>query len=448
MKRIKHLFSSSLVLISVLLTTACQKDEQPFSQTPAERTKQAITTALTTLQGSTNGWEMSIYPSPKKSYGGYTIFVLFGKDGSATIADEKQELAGDVTRSLYAIDNSNGPTLTFNTYNVSMHRYSEPNSSTFPDASLATGADGDYSFQIVSTSPEKVVLRGVRSGVYAELKPLQSSYWEAIVTNYQAATRDFFLPTAQLIVDGTTIPNVRMTTQRHLSFEYEGSKYNLPYRYTATGIELYEELSIKGITTKSLNNRGTAEQPILSDDSGKIQLKYQENLYVLLTNSVWHYDVKEASGRFAEAVSNMNKYLKSTAGGKVDANSIYFGNIDNALVLVATKFYYNTTRSQTATLQMVAEPISHNEVKIRYNHTASEAAPSWAGLLVKHRSSHILAAGFSNIGKVDGYYTDSNYEGRTFVLSAEPDTARPSWIKLVEKGNEGNSIKMQLLYSN
>ena len=72
----------NLSLSGVLLTASCQKDQNVFSTTPAERTSQSLQEALTTLQSSVYGWKMTIYPSKDKKYGGYTLFVQFDKDGT------------------------------------------------------------------------------------------------------------------------------------------------------------------------------------------------------------------------------------------------------------------------------------------------------------------------------------------------------------------------------
>ena len=180
MRQIYAKILQGLCLSGVLLTASCQKDQNVFSTTPAERTSQSLQEALTTLQSSVYGWKMTLYPSKDKKYGGYTLFVQFDKDGTLSSSDELQAKDDVVSRSLYEVDNSNGPTLIFNTYNKSIHRYSEPNSRDFTE-NLAFGADGDYSYRIISLSPDKVVLKGVRTGTEAILTPLKTSGWDVLV---------------------------------------------------------------------------------------------------------------------------------------------------------------------------------------------------------------------------------------------------------------------------
>ncbi len=446
MKSIKYILALGIATSLLMPLASCQKDQNVFSETPAERTQRSMAEVLKTLQSAAYGWEMSVYPSPDKTYGGYTLFVRFDPNGRAAISDEMQEDASVVTESLYAIDNSNGPTLTFDTYNVSMHRYSQPNSSDF-SSSVATGADGDYSFQIVSVAEDKVVLRGVRSLVYAELKPLKNSYWPTQLENLQAASSNFFLPTTQIQVDGATISGARMTGKRHLLFSYKGTDYDLPFRYTMTGIELYEPLSIAGLTIQTLTNKGALEMPVLADASGKFEVSYEENLPLLLQSAIFQYTADNATGRFASALSNMNLSLTAYRG-RVDDGGVFFGVLDGALQIYVPNFYYSSTGKTAASLLFTSEILGPKEVKFTYDHAGSIAAGGLAAQLIQLRNAHILAAGFSNVGNISTYYTDGNYEGRTFELSAEPGTARPQWIKLVDKSDSNNSIQLvPILYN-
>lgn len=446
MNSIKYILTLGTVAAILLPLASCQKDQNIFSETPAERTQRTMNEALKTLQGAVYGWEMSVYPSPDKSFGGYTLFVRFDKNGTAAISDELQIDPSVVTESLYAVDNSNGPTLTFDTYNVSMHRYSEPASKSF-EASLATGANGDYSFQIISATEDKVVLRGVRSLVYAELKPLKTAYWQPLVENIKNASNNFFLPTAKAQIDGTTVSGARMTGKRHLLFTYKGVDYDLPFRFTTTGIELYEPLSIAGLTVQTLTNKGTLEMPVLADASGKFEVSYEENLPVLLLSTVFQYSSDKATGRFASALSNMNRHLTGYSGRVADGG-VYFGVFDGALRLYVPRFYYASSNYTAASLFITPEVLGPKEMKFTYDHAASMSTGDLSALLIEFRNSQILAAGFSNVGNISPYYTDGNYNGRTFELSAESGTARPQWIKLVDKSDKSNTVVLTTAFYN
>ena len=58
MRKIYAKILQGLCLSGVLLTASCQKDQNVFSTTPAERTSQSLQEALTTLQSSVYGWKI------------------------------------------------------------------------------------------------------------------------------------------------------------------------------------------------------------------------------------------------------------------------------------------------------------------------------------------------------------------------------------------------------
>lgn len=439
-----------LVGASLLGSASCSKSEdKPFSDTPSVRSDKAVRKALETLQASPYGWQMTIFPSAELTFGGYTVFINFGTDGTASISDELQDDFRTSTTSLYAVDNSNGPTLTFNTYNPAIHRYSEPNSAQF-DGSLALGADGDYSYQIMKVEAERIELRGIRSGVTAILTPLKTADWAPLLTAIKSSATNNYLPSAQLQFNGQTISGARMTAKRHLVFDYRGRSYDLPFRYTDTGIELYEALSIGGKSVQTFVNQGTPESPILTDASGTVSISNEGNLGIILMSAVWRYSPANATGRFAEAISKLNSYLASEYRGRVETDRMFFGMISDRLQLLSQRFFYNSSASGGSRLMFTPELISGNEIKISYDHAGSLAFGGLSAQLINFRNAHMLASGFSNVGKIDGLIDDGegNYEGRTFILTAEPNAARPSWITLTEKDNPSNSLKLDLFFYN
>lgn len=258
-------------VLTAFLAYACQKDQNLFKETPAERTTQAMTEALTALQSAEHGWEMSIFPSADQRYGGYTILVKFDKDGYATLADELQDDPQKTSKGHYTLDNSNGPTLVFDTYAEPIHRYSEPNSPDFPK-NKAFGADGDLVFRIIRASKDKIVLKGVRTNSETILTPLKSTDWKGLLESHKSASKRFHIAKPVLSIHGEKALGGKMTSTRHLSFVYKEKKYDVAYRYTASGIAFAEPLELEDLKIESLINKGTGDEVMLTDSSGKFVL--------------------------------------------------------------------------------------------------------------------------------------------------------------------------------
>lgn len=443
--RYKSIVTLALTLCLSGLLGACSEEDKVFDESPAERTSLVMKEALKVLQAQTNGWEMIIFPSDDQWYGGYTSFVLFGSDGVATTATELQADPSTRTRGLYSVDNSNGPTLNFDTYNKGIHAYSEPASEYFTE-SQNLGADGDYSFTIVSYSAEEVVLRGVRSGAYARLRPLASSDWTPLLRAYKNSSQNNYLPTAKLTIDGETIAGAKMTKKRHLEFEYKGTSYELPFRYTDSGIQLYEPTQIGSTRVQTFRNEGTSRLPVLTDESGAVKISFEADYASLLVNEVWMYSTVNASGRFARAITEYNTYLNTGFGGRINTARIFFGLIGGELIVYASQIYISATAPVYAgQVNFTHERISNNEIKISYDEDASKAGDGgFNGLMMQHRNVQMIGAGFSNIGQVETF-NDPDKNGRTFTITAEEGTARPSWIRLQDKSDPQNYIRLMLL---
>lgn len=454
MRKIYAKILQGLCLSGVLLTASCQKDQNVFSTTPAERTSQSLQEALTTLQSSVYGWKMTLYPSKDKKYGGYTLFVQFDKDGTLSSSDELQAKDDVVYRSQYSVDNSNGPTLIFNTYSKSIHRYSEPNSKDFTE-NLAFGADGDYSYRIISLSPEKVVLKGVRTGTEATLTPIKTAGWDVLVKAQKEAADIFQISVPVFKIKGEVVKGAKMTNKRHLVFTYKGKSYNEPYNYTDTGISFYKPFTVDGITVSSLVNKTNSDDPRLEDATAQISITSSHVPYDILIGSRWHYTQQGSQGRFQQAFSRINTFL-TRYGGKVNDEYVFFGFTNGHLSVFTSKFEYGTDKFAPLDLHLQAEKISENEIKITYDLAATTANPdSWNSALVPFRCASYLAMGFSNIGtinipenwrKPDGptyFYKDDNAEGRTFTIEVEPGKARPTWIKLTDKQDPENVVVLK-----
>ena len=89
----------------VLSISSCDKDSK---SEPKKATDPVIKTSLTEhlsiLQSSAEGWEAAVYPSNNQRFGGYTLYLSFGKDGVAKVAsellNEKEEQSSKYTLDL------------------------------------------------------------------------------------------------------------------------------------------------------------------------------------------------------------------------------------------------------------------------------------------------------------------------------------------------------------
>ncbi|MDR0232597.1 MAG: DUF4302 domain-containing protein [Dysgonamonadaceae bacterium] len=165
MKNIK-----SLILIGCLsltsLTSCFFEEEDIFEKSAAQRMNIALAEYFDLLTSSPNGWVLNYFPTDDQI--GYTLLMNFDKNSSVRIAAKNQFTSNQYkdSVSLFQMVGSNGPVLTFDTKNPILHVFSNPED---PDG---LGMEGDYEFIVMRTSPDKIILKGAKRGVYMDLTRL------------------------------------------------------------------------------------------------------------------------------------------------------------------------------------------------------------------------------------------------------------------------------------
>lgn len=239
----KKLYTISFLFVLLAFGSCSPEQDDLFDKTAAERIDVAIKENLTVLRGATNGWVMEYYPSKSKLYGGYTILFSFGEDGKASVSCDL--FAHDkVVKSEYEVKQSTGVMLTFNTYNEIFHFFSEP-SNFLGIGEQGDGMEGDYEFLILSCTPEKVVLKGKKTGTKMIMTPMpESETWAQYLTAVKGITSKAYPAAYDVQVGGKT--EYTVTQQYHIFIltNQDGSQRHLPFVYTAEGLKFYEPIAI------------------------------------------------------------------------------------------------------------------------------------------------------------------------------------------------------------
>ena len=204
---------SLLLLALPLLMTSCLKeDNEVFGESSSKRLQQALEEARTVLRSSENGWVMDYYIGDDSSYGGYAFTVKFD---SLTVP-ASSELSKGASTSYYKLTTDNGPVLTFDTYNDVFHALATPSAGNYE------GNHADYEFQIVSATPELVVMRGRRTNNYVYLHPLTTTP-EEYLANVSA---EFDINNRQVAFYSTT--DSTYSSNCAFTFTDTGVRFNAP----------------------------------------------------------------------------------------------------------------------------------------------------------------------------------------------------------------------------
>ncbi|WP_418409082.1 DUF4302 domain-containing protein [Alistipes sp.] len=250
----------AILLLGVLplVMSSCLKEENDyFDKSASDRLEEAVAKAISVLEGAEHGWAVKYYPNPTQAFGGFNLFFKFA-DGQVTVCSEIASATKTVT-SLYSMGQEAGATLTFDTKNELINYFVHPRN---PDGygSNYKGLEGDYLWTVLSAEPEKVLLRGVKSGSLYTLTPLQTDDWTSEMQAYKNAAGNMKFPSYVCVVKGDSLECITTSEgkflYRNLTIRQETDKgiksYAAPFIYTKTGIELYEPLTINGVTAQQL----------------------------------------------------------------------------------------------------------------------------------------------------------------------------------------------------
>lgn len=188
---------------------------------------------------------MDYFIGDNSSYGGYAFVVKFD---SLTVTASSELTKGSST-SYYKLTTDNGPVLTFDTYNDVFHALATPSQSNYE------GNHADYEFQIVSATPELVVLRGRRTNNLVYLHPLTTTP-EEYLAKVADTEKKFIVASLSTDVDGKNVSADLDINNRQVSFysttDSTFSK-SCAFTFTDTGIRLSNAVDAYGKTLSDLS---------------------------------------------------------------------------------------------------------------------------------------------------------------------------------------------------
>ena len=261
---------SLLLLALPLLMTSCLKDDnEVFGESSSKRLQQALEEARTVLRSSEKGWVMDYFIGDGSSYGGYAFVVKFD---SLTVTASSELTKGSST-SYYKLTTDNGPVLTFDTYNDVFHALATPSQSNYE------GNHADYEFQIVSATPELVVLRGRRTNNLVYLHPLTTTP-EEYLAKVADTEKKFIVASLSTEVDGKNLSADFDINNRQVAFYSttdESFSKNCAFTFTDTGVRFNTPVEAYGKTLSNLSF-DPETMTFTSNDSGSEQLAIKGHL--------------------------------------------------------------------------------------------------------------------------------------------------------------------------
>lgn len=340
----KKIYYILFLLLTGLCFNACVSEEEDlFDKSAAERMNEAIAQYKAILQDDPQGWVMEFYPSDR-SMGGYVYTAKFD-NGKVDMAGEislsssagEEWPAGTVVTSQYRVISEQSVILTFDTYNLLFHFFSEPRGSSDVD-----GYASDYEFMFMEVSEDRIVLRGKKYGnkmVMTKLTESADSYIKKVLAMQEKMSA---VPRMKMIVAGKEYAVSLVGKLLSYTDTKEDSSLeniDMAYIYTPDGINLYEPLTIDGVTFQRFVY-DDATGAIKATD-GDVSFPYPTVLEQFCgTTSQWYlsFDINAETGEMNKELMDLFKNAydinKSTQyeefiGWYIGANPAYPGNDTN-----------------------------------------------------------------------------------------------------------------------
>lgn len=343
----KIYFILLLSLIGLCFNSCVNEEDDLFDKSAARRMNEAIAKYKAILQDNPQGWVMEFYPADR-SMGGYTYTAKFD-NGKVDMTSElslyndagDEWPAGTVVTSYYRIISEQSAILTFDTYNLLFHFFSEPRGSDDVD-----GYASDYEFVFMEVSENHIVLKGKKYGnkmVMTKLTENAQSYIQKVLDMQEKLES---VPRLKMIVGGKEYA-VRMGGKllSYTDTKEDNSLENIDmaYIYTPEGINLYEPITVNGISFQSFVYEDATG--ILKAKDADVTFPYPTALEQFCgTTSQWNFsfDLEAGTGEMNQELMDLFSSANDTNWSSqselfidwfIGANPAYPGNDTNPMCM-------------------------------------------------------------------------------------------------------------------
>lgn len=248
----------------MLGTTSCQRTEDlVFDKSYGESSLDRIDETDRILRSAANGWETDY------TTGSGDTFKLQFKFGDKRQVTTYSDFDPNPTVSSYTYNLSRSAVLSFDTYGL-LHRLADPVvlPDIYDEGLKGKGYQGDFEFEILSATPEQVVLRGMKNrrdttilkplkhapdanADVLKLRALNQSLFPEVSTLYKSIDvngsprADFAVePSSSALLSATYYRNIAIVKQLSATGEPVETRHEL--KPTATGFEVTPAISIDG----------------------------------------------------------------------------------------------------------------------------------------------------------------------------------------------------------
>lgn len=411
-----------ILVISIMLFSSCTPEEKDlFGDLSSNRMNERLKADKAVLVGAENGWLMEYYPADQMIYGGYNLFVSFAENEMATVSGDIAGV-GKKTTGMYKLKDSAGPILSFDTYNEIFHFFSEPKNS-LGIGSNGKGMEGDFEFRIMEATPEKVILKGKKTGNMIVMTPIRKGVeWDNVlkpITDMMQILSKFKM---YEYVDGTFKADVSASYNKlTLTYDDNGNEKEIdaPYIVTASGCKFFSPLVLNGKSIDSLVYKPNSGSGILEGNNNSGIFTPIFPLNNTLISGDWFFSL---SGMGAYGAVYWNLAKQTLVQKNITLNYAMFTPAAPGKLA----FYWSASGYQPGYLVFNYTLIGDKKIKITFALNGNNIGVDFYQNMNFNRIIYPFSGGSS---------------GKTFTLTAD-DINNPTVITMTDDSTPTNTIRL------
>lgn len=292
MKKI-YSFIIMALMLCVGFASCSHEEDDLFGESAAQRLNKSVDKYQKLLTSSENGWVMEFLPSDG-SYGGFIYTAKFGDEDVSMASDlslysdTEEWPAGTVLSSKYSVKAEQGVILTFDTYNLLFHFFSEPQGSSDVD-----GYESDYEFTFLKTSEDQdtIYLRGKKYENILKMYKLKDTDAETFIKKTVEMSENLSKVNYQFLKIGNKEYPVDIEGKTIYINDIDSTdlELNVPMFYTPEGFHFYEPISVGGKSFQYFKYDEATGNIVADDNQSSIDLPSATDQF-LNPKLNWNFD--------------------------------------------------------------------------------------------------------------------------------------------------------------
>lgn len=422
----KKAILSILIALSAFCFQSCLfEQEDIFEEKSSNRLAAVISETQKALVSSQYGWVFEMYTGEDLYYGGYAFTVKFDDEQQV---EAMTEIFGDLVpiKSYYSVTDSNGPIISFDTYNDYLHFLATPSSGRYQ------ACYGEFQFIVLDIKDDLITVKGCKTGNVMYLRKLDRPA-EEYISDVLAMNDNLLMSELKGQVGSSSVNCVLDYSDRSIVIKVDGQDpVTTAFVITDKGLRLYAPVSVGKEEISSLtlaaDGRSFSCDGIASSKLDAVFAPGYQPYDYYLGEFVFNYftgttcdipatatvTLEEKVKGSTYTMKGLNpsiefeiKYVRSTGTVNFPTQITDYTYNGNPVHLLYSNYPSGNLYKITAEYEMVGYYVGDDE--------NGKPVYSWASQVSGYQSMalYVVTSSFSSLNVSSAYFTGSEVAGKT-----------------------------------